>query len=76
MKTNRPQLADLHARGFDASTYTFGWPNLISVACSQCRALVINGVACHETGCTNARHECRGCNELIPVRARYCGECR
>jgi hypothetical protein len=29
----------------------------IRVSCSQCEALVINGVACHETGCPNARKD-------------------
>jgi hypothetical protein len=29
----------------------------IRVRCSQCEALVINGIACHETGCRNAVRE-------------------
>lgn len=70
------RLADLHARGFDASTPIFGRPNLLAAKCSQCQAAVINGVACHETGCPNARHECRGCNALIPMRQTYCEDCR
>ena len=45
------------------------------VYCEQCQALSINGVACHETGCPNARHECKGCNTLIPMRQKYCEEC-
>lgn len=49
-------LASLKARGFDRSTvepFTRGaW-----VRCSQCEALVINGIACHETGCPNRTRE-------------------
>lgn len=65
-------LANLRARGFDLSTYRAlkYYPR-----CSQCQATVINGTACHETGCSNARHECKGCTELIPVRQKYCEEC-
>ena len=65
----------LIALGFDATEP----PNRSRFArpkCSQCEVLVINGVACHETGCTNARHECHGCNELIPMNLRYCEACR
>ena len=62
----------------EANAATFDRSNLISVACSQCAALVINGVACHETGCPNAMKECRGCNNLIPARpwAKYCEDCQ
>ncbi len=45
----------LRDRGFDLSEavpYASRW----HVRCSQCEALVINGLACHETGCPNA-HE-------------------
>jgi hypothetical protein len=38
--------------GFDRS-YTKD--KIIHVKCSQCEAMVINGVACHETGCPNAK---------------------
>lgn len=27
------------------------------VKCTQCQACVINGVACHETGCYNSRKQ-------------------
>lgn len=60
--------------GFDLSTQAPFQP--IRVRCSQCEALAINGVPCHETGCPNATHECRGCNARIPVRQRYCENCR
>jgi hypothetical protein len=71
----RHTLETLHGLGFDASSNTFGRPTLFSVACSSCQATVINGVPCHETGCQNEMHECRGCNTLIPARQRYCEDC-
>lgn len=63
------QLVD---RGFDASARR-GW--YVRVQCSQCEAVVLNGTAVHETGCPNDTRVCRGCNERIPARARYCAEC-
>lgn len=72
----RVTLDELHARGFDGAAHTFGRPNLISVSCSQCQALVINGIATHEHGCPNATHECKGCNSLVPSRVTYCEDCR
>ena len=48
----------------------------ITVGCSQCEALCINGVPTHETGCPNATKECKGCDERIPARGRnYCASC-
>ena len=51
----------LHAleRGFDMSYRSAG---AVHVACGQCEALVMNGLATHESGCPNARHECKECN--------------
>ena len=46
----RSTLTILRARGFDRCTRR--GPH-IHVHCSQCEALVINGVACHERGCPN-----------------------
>jgi hypothetical protein len=69
------RLAELVARGFDFSTaipFKTAW----HVRCSQCEALCINGVATHETGCPNATHECRGCNEILPMRVEWCEDCR
>jgi len=67
------QLDELHARGFDRSRAA---GNLaIIVSCSGCQALVINGIATHESGCVRAMHQCRGCNELIPAREIYCCTC-
>lgn len=47
----------------------------IAVRCSQCQALVINGIPAHEQGCINAVAECHGCNELVPANQRYCQDC-
>lgn len=70
------RLEAILRQGFDRSTHTFGRPNLISVACSQCQACVINGVACHETGCLNTVYECLGCNAEVSRRGTYCEDCR
>jgi hypothetical protein len=72
----RHNLESLQALGFDRSSHFFGRPSLFAVACSCCQAAVINGVPCHELGCANATHECRGCNAQVPVRQRYCADCR
>lgn len=78
-------LVELEARGFDGCWLHEPDPNgdladqnpCAHVACSQCEALVINGVACHETGCPRATKECRGCNALLPARAyNYCPDCQ
>ena len=41
------------SQGFDKS-YVAADGN-VKVGCSQCAALVINGVACHEEGCPRAK---------------------
>ena len=43
--------ATLEARGFDRCGEARS--GYVRVGCSQCEALVINGVACHESGCPN-----------------------
>jgi len=52
-------LASLKARGFDRSVVVrYGavfFTRGARVGCSQCEALVINRVACHEAGCPNER---------------------
>jgi hypothetical protein len=69
---NQAMRQSLESRGFDAiSDGRFARPK-----CSACEVAVINGVACHETGCPNARHECKGCNALVPMRQTYCDDCR
>jgi hypothetical protein len=65
-------LAGVQAQGFDQSVIS---GRAVCVRCSQCEALVINGVATHETGCPNAKQECRGCMALVPRGVRYCEEC-
>jgi hypothetical protein len=61
--------------GFDES-WNIPFTREYRIRCSACEALVINGVPCHETGCTHATHECNGCNERIPTNQRYCADCR
>lgn len=68
------KLQSLRQRGFDESSHV-PFTKQYRVKCSCCEALVINGVPCHERGCPNAAHECRGCNELIPANRRYCESC-
>lgn len=50
--------AGLVKRGFDKTTFDKS-TGYVRPGCSQCNALVINGVACHETGCPNARKDVR-----------------
>ncbi len=66
-------LVTLQNHGFDLSQKagTYYYPH-----CSQCEACVINGLACHETGCPNETRECRGCYSTIPARQQWCEECR
>jgi hypothetical protein len=50
----------LVARGFDQSYRkerddAGRFSKAVRVRCSQCEALVINGLACHETRCPNGR---------------------
>lgn len=47
------KLAELVGKGFDLSKPDGGLR--ISVRCSRCEPLVIQGVPTHETGCPNAR---------------------
>jgi hypothetical protein len=42
----------LRRLGFD-NTYYDRSSGYYKVKCSQCDAIVINGIACHETGCPN-----------------------
>lgn len=65
-------LRELKTLGFDHS-YRNG--NAYRVQCSCCDALVINGYPTHERGCSNAVHECNGCNALISTNQRYCEDC-
>lgn len=53
--TQAIQAEKLRKRGFDESyVHTDEDKNKsVRVKCSQCAALVLNGVACHERGCPN-----------------------
>ena len=68
-------LARLRALGFDNAKH-IPFTKTYRVGCSQCQAVCINGVPCHETGCPNERHECKGCNNLVGRNVRYCRECQ
>jgi len=50
----RSILRELKCRGFDRSEYD-RIRGSHHVRCSQCEALVINGIACHESGCPNEK---------------------
>lgn len=67
-------LDELLARGFDESERDEE-ENTISVKCSCCAALVINGVPCHERGCPNQTRECDECGTQIPGSQRICESC-
>ena len=67
-------LRNLRLLGFEGSTH-IPFTKRFRVRCHNCEALVIQGEPCHETGCDQAMHECRGCNEIIPIRQRYCSDC-
>lgn len=67
-------LDQLNRLGFDESEH-IAFTEYYRVKCSCCEATVINGVPVHERGCRNEMHECKGCNELIPMNQRYCEEC-
>lgn len=68
-------LAKLRLFGFDNSKH-IPFTTMYRVKCSQCESTSINGMPCHETGCPNTMHECKGCNEIIPMHERYCEDCR
>lgn len=59
----RPKNYGRHLRetlGFDESYYVrLGEDSYWRPKCSQCQALVINGVPCHETGCPNSQRRRR-----------------
>jgi hypothetical protein len=47
------RIQQLRANGFDRSRRT--GTREYKVACSQCEALVVNGVPCHELRCPNIK---------------------
>lgn len=67
-------LLTLRALGFDRSSHV-PFTKQFKVRCSNCEALVINGIPTHETGCRSATRECNGCSNRIPLNQRYCAEC-
>jgi hypothetical protein len=70
---NTPKYDRLIALGFDKSS---GGEGSLCVRCSQCEAMVIQGVPTHETGCPNAKHECKGCNAIVGRNVTYCPDCQ
>jgi len=56
VKSFEQLLEDVLAQGFDRSRLSYDdddTPDGVVVRCSQCEALVINGLACHEQRCPN-----------------------
>lgn len=53
--SKKSKVQQLRDQGFDRAEYLGNrtW----RPRCSQCEVLVINGIACHETGCPNQRKE-------------------
>lgn len=47
----------------------------ITIGCSQCAAVCINGTSCHERGCPNKTFECRGCSNRVSRQGAYCTDC-
>ena len=72
-KSKSDLLDEVHGLGFDASFVT---SRGVRVRCSECEACTINGVPCHEGGCPNQTHECRGCNARVKRAGSYCEDCR
>lgn len=54
------KVQQLRDAGFDRS-YAIPFEHSWKVRCSQCEALVINGLACHETGCPNTVRDEEDC---------------
>lgn len=53
LEARRRTVRSLRSQGFDQTrSYKSG---VVKPGCSQCQALVIQGVACHETGCPRVR---------------------
>lgn len=75
MRVMQRELIDnLERRGFDACSPTN--QSGVRVRCSQCEALVINGVACHEHGCPNQTYPCVECGCDGATRRRgLCEDC-
>jgi hypothetical protein len=63
---------------YEALGFTVGIANsgAFRLTCNACETMTINGVPTHETGCPNAKHECAGCSNIVPIRVKYCDDCR
>lgn len=72
-KKQQAIMDDVEERGFDRCHPT--GRRGVHVGCSQCEALCINGIACHETGCPNQTRACDECGASIPKRQRLCESC-
>ena len=72
-------LDELLAQGFDESYVSEPAskrrPIAVHIGCSQCEALVICGIATHETGCPNRMFECAECGGPTPNRSKLCEDC-
>ena len=67
--------------GFDGAEH-IPFTKRYHISCSQCEALVINGIPTHETGCPHQSVECEGCGQDFPKRnaqrmtsGYYCQDC-
>lgn len=68
------KLQQLKSSGFDLTTH-IAFTRNYRIACSQCQALAINGVPCHELGCPNEPRECEECGCAIESHHRHCQDC-
>jgi hypothetical protein len=59
-------LAELRSRGFNLSRRV--GPGRWRIDCGACSVVIINGVACHETGCPNTPVACRECGNTYTDR--------
>ena len=67
-------IEHLESLGFD-QCYADDDRKTIKVSCSQCEAVTINNVPCHETGCPHQKHECEECDAMIQKGHRLCESC-
>jgi hypothetical protein len=63
-------LASLVRGGFDKSRIEVRERG-VTVGCSQCDAVSICGIACHENGCPNRPRRCAECGDSVP-RGEMC----
>jgi len=64
--TMKKLLEEAQLQGFDKAEVTE--EDELYIGCSQCAALAINNVACHEMGCPNKRNwSCGGAGDDCPT---------